>query len=189
LATRCERQQGDKKKKEVVDMKSILKCGAAMLAVASMVGHSWAAGSCARPEEAMALKTAAMQQELMVAALYCNAVSQYNHFVVSYQRELQASDAALLRFFQHGHGGASAYHAYKTGLANDFSLSGLHGMAAFCSTASAHFDASNAQRSLVSFISSQAVRGAEGYRTCDTTVAGGEAVVGSSARLASNRKN
>ncbi|HWA04633.1 MAG TPA: hypothetical protein VG819_14025 [Rhizomicrobium sp.] len=170
-------------------MKSILKGATAGLALVSMVGHAWAAGACARPQEAMALKTAAMQQELMVAALYCNDVSQYNHFVVSFQRELQASDAALMRFFQHGHGGASAYHAYKTALANDFSLSSLHGMVEFCSMANAHFDASNGQQTLALFISSQSVRGAEAYQPCDRTVAGAEAIAGRSARVASNRRN
>ncbi|MBV9692536.1 MAG: hypothetical protein JO261_02430, partial [Alphaproteobacteria bacterium] len=106
-------------------MKTTMKTAAGALALLAMTGQSLAA-SCARAPEALALKTAAMQQQLMVAALYCNDVGLYNRFVVSYQRELQESDAALLGFFQRGHGGSSAYHAYKTGLANDYSLSGLH---------------------------------------------------------------
>ncbi|HVV64630.1 MAG TPA: hypothetical protein VHC42_04125 [Rhizomicrobium sp.] len=152
-------------------MKTMFKTGAAALALLSMADQSWAAG-CARPEEAIALKAAAMQQELMVAALYCNDVAPYNHFVVSHQRELQKSDAMLLRFFVHGHGGAAAYHAYKTGLANDFSLTGLHGMQAFCAMANAHFDAAQnagASVSLASFVSSQTVQGADGYRVCERT--------------------
>jgi hypothetical protein len=35
---------------------------------------------------------------------------------------------------------AAAYHAYKIGLANDFSLSSLHGMQAYCSAANTAFD-------------------------------------------------
>lgn len=170
-------------------MKAMLNGGAAMLALVAMAGQSWAASSCARPEESMALKTAAMQQELMVAALYCNDVGQYNRFVTSFQRELQDSDAALMRFFQHGHGGARAYHAYKTGLANDFSLNGLHGMARFCSMANAHFDASAGGPTLAIFISSQTVSGADGFPACETTVAGEGMVAGRTSRLASSRQN
>jgi len=172
-------------------MKTMLKGAATVLALCGMVGQSWAAGVCARPDEAMALKTAAMQQELMVAALYCNDVGLYNRFVVSYQHDLQNSDAALLSFFEHGHGGASAYHTYKTNLANDFSLSGLHGMQSYCSAANTAFGAAlnpSGASTLAAFIAVQDVD-TEGYRACDTTVAGGEMVTGGSSRYASNRKN
>jgi hypothetical protein len=170
-------------------MKTMLRTGAAALALCAMAGQSWAAGVCTRTVDAMALKTAALQQELMVAALYCNDVAPYNRFVTSYQRELQNSDATLLRYFTHGHGGAKAYHAYKTNLANDFSLTGLRGMQAFCSAANASFDAafSGGARSLGSFISTQSVSGTERVRSCDTTVADRETVAGGSSRLASNR--
>lgn len=150
-------------------MKTMTRLGAAALAMCAMVGQSWAAGSCAMPREAIALKTAALQQELMVAALYCNDVAPYNHFVVSHQGELQKSDAVLMSYFVHGHGGAKAYHAYKTGLANDFSLTGLHGMQAFCATAQAAFDAASSaegQLSLADFVSTQSVAGTEGYAVC-----------------------
>ncbi len=81
-------------------MKSVVKGTATALALWGMVGQALASGACARPSEAIALKTAAMQQELMVAALYCNDVGLYNRFVVSYQHDLQNSDAALLSFFR-----------------------------------------------------------------------------------------
>ncbi len=172
-------------------MRTAMKTAGSVLALFAMVGQSWA-GSCARPTEAMALKTAAMQQELMVAALYCNDVGLYNRFVVSYQHELQDSDAALLGYFQHGHGGSTAYHAYKTALANDFSLSGLHGMQAYCSAANTAFDAAlnpEGQRSLASFISTQRVD-TEGYAACETTTASDEvAGGGGSSRMAANRRN
>jgi hypothetical protein len=170
-------------------MKTLMRTGAAALALCAMVGQSWAAGVCTPARDAMALKTAALQQELMVAALYCNDVGQYNRFVTSYQHDLQESDATLMHYFTHGHGGASAYHLYKTNLANDFSLSGLHGMQAYCSAANASFDAAfgSGGASLASFISTQSVAGTEGIRSCDTTVAGGESVPGGSSRVASNR--
>ncbi len=168
-------------------MKTMLKGTATALALIGMTGQALAGGACARGGEAMALKTAAIQQELMVAALYCNDVQPYNKFVVSYQRELQKSDAALLSFFVHGHGGAAAYHAYKTNLANDFSLSGLHEMTTYCHTAQTAFDAAlgpDGRVTLASFVATQDV-GTEGYRACDTTAA----VTGESSRLASNKRD
>jgi hypothetical protein len=175
-------------------MKVLMKTAGSVLALIAMAGQSLAAGVCAKPGEAMALKTAAMQQELMVAALYCNDVGLYNRFVVSYQHELQDEDAALLTYFQHGHGGSSAYHSYKTGLANDFSLSGLHGMQSFCSAANTAFDAAlnpDGARSLAMFISAQSIRGTDTYSACETesAAAGGEMVTGGSTRLAANRRN
>lgn len=173
-------------------MKTISRSATAALALCAMAGQSWAAGFCAKPEEALALKTAAMQQELMVAALYCNDVGLYNRFVVSYQHELQNSDAALLAYFQHGHGGSTAYHAYKTALANDFSLSGLHGMQSFCAAANTAFDSAlnpDGQRTLAAFISTQRVSGTEAYPACETTTAGGDMVSGGATRMAANRRN
>jgi hypothetical protein len=176
-------------------MNTILKGAGCALALCAMAGQGFAAGMCAKPDEALALKTAAMQQQLMVAALYCNDVGLYNRFVVSYQHELQSSDAALLAYFQRGHGGSTAYHAYKTGLANDFSLNGLHGMASFCAGANAAFDAAlnpSAGQTLAGFLSTQRVRGAEAYPACETTAssaAGGEMVAGGATRLAANRRN
>jgi len=167
-------------------MKVMLKGTATVLALCGMMGQALAAGACARPDEALALKTASMQQELMVAALYCNDVGLYNRFVVSYQRDLQNSDAALLAFFQHGHGGATAYHTYKTNLANDFSLSGLHGMGAYCGAANAAFDTAlnpSISPTLAAFISSQDVN-TEGYRACETSAS--NEVRGGAARYASN---
>ncbi len=179
-------------------MKTVLKYGATLLALSGMAGQALAAGVCARPGEEMALKTAAMQQELMVAALYCNDVAPYNHFVISYQKELQDSDAALLTYFQRadGRAGAAAYHSYKTALANTFSLDGLHGMQAYCAAAQMAFDAAlnaAAPHALASFIATQSVPGTEEFVPCDTIVAGSEMVTGGSSqgqtRLAANRPN
>ncbi len=173
-------------------MRTAMKTAGSVLALFAMVGQSWAAGSCARPTEAMALKTAAMQQELMVAALYCNDVGLYNRFVVSYQHELQDSDAALLGYFQHGHGGSSAYHAYKTALANDFSLSGLHGMQAYCSAAKnrLRLGAQSRRPALARLVHLMQRVDTEGYAACDTTTASDEVTGGGgSSRMASNRRN
>ena len=172
-------------------MRSMWKTGATALALLGMTGQAMAAGICARPEEALALKTAAMQQEMMVAALYCDDVKHYNHFVVSHQRELQDSDAKLMSYFKRANGaraGETAYHAYKTGLANDFSLAGLHGMQAFCTAVNAAFDAAEspaAGPTLVTFISTQSVSGTESYASCEVTAS--VTVVGGSSSPAAKR--
>ena len=89
----------------------------------SMV-QSALADACLRHEEMTALQVAAVQQQLMVAALSCNAISLYNRFVVSYQRDLQTSDEALKAFFlrMNPNDGLADYHAFKTRLANRSSL-------------------------------------------------------------------
>ena len=78
------------------------------------------AAGCANPAEAAALKTAVMQQELMVAALQCHESGAYNRFVIAYRPELQDSDAALKAFFvrRGGEHGEAGYDTFKTKTAN-----------------------------------------------------------------------
>ena len=119
-----------------------LKTGAAAaLALSLVAGNAWAAASCARPQDIKALQAAALQQQLMVAALTCHATADYNRFVTSYRSELLESDHALMNFFlrQDAHKGADGYNAYKTRLANDASLGSLHDPR-FCRSAKIAFD-------------------------------------------------
>lgn len=60
----------------------------------------------------------------MVAALTCHEIRAYNEFVVSHQAALQASDRALMAFFQASNprGGFDDYNLYKTELANGASM-------------------------------------------------------------------
>jgi len=111
---------------------------AAMLAFLGMTTDVWGRGSCAEPRDVEALKTAAMQQELMVAALSCHETHLYNRFVTGYQSDLQRSDAVLRGYFAH-RGGMAAYHAYKTRLANAASLRSLHDIEGYCSRARTTF--------------------------------------------------
>ena len=117
------------------------KTGAAALALSLLAGNAWAAASCARPQDVTALRTAALQQQLMVAALTCHDVADYNRFVISYQSELQKSDKALMNFFlrQDARKGADDYNAYKTRLANASSLRSLRDPK-FCRSAKLAFD-------------------------------------------------
>jgi hypothetical protein len=165
-------------------MRNALKIPAVLCASVAMIGQSFAADVCAKPDEAMALKTAAMQQELMVAALSCDDIGAYNRFVISHQRELQESDATLLNYFQRAsaRGGADNYNAYKTALANDFSLASLRGRQAFCYAADTAFgDAFNARDpSLASFVSAQPVSQPGDYQACGGSGGQIEAVAGGS---------
>lgn len=115
-----------------------LRMCAATFALLGMTTSVWARESCAQPRDVVALKTAAMQQELMVAALSCHETHLYNRFVTGYQTDLQRSDAVLRGYFTH-HGGIAAYHAYKTRLANAASLRSLHDIEGYCSSARATF--------------------------------------------------
>jgi len=99
-------------------------------------------GQCGSREGETALRTAALQQYLMVAALTCQRVSAYNSFVVSHQSELQQSDRALLALFmsRNARTGDADYNAFKTWLANSASMRSLHDPQ-FCVIADAAFGA------------------------------------------------
>ena len=75
----------------------------------------------------MALKTAAVQQQLMVAAFMCHDADVYNRFVQTYQGDLQRSDAVLKSYFVHRDGGRGEadYDTYKTRAANLYARAGF----------------------------------------------------------------
>ena len=126
-------------------MRKIVKTCAAALMLTCMGGNVWAAAAtasgCARPADLNALRTAAMQQRLMVAALSCGESQSYNNFVRSYQKELQDSDKNLQTYFRrvNGRTGTADYHAYKTRLANASSMAVINDMTGYCSSAKASF--------------------------------------------------
>src|SRR5579862_8593306 len=103
-----------------------MRASAALLTAISLSGTAW--GGCVSDADMAALKTAALQQELMVAAFSCHDVALYNRFVRSHQPELIDSDARLKAYFiqrDGGKRGEAAYHTYKTELANSSSLNSL----------------------------------------------------------------
>jgi hypothetical protein len=123
----------------------------------SLTDPAMAAG-CANSAEAAALKTAVMQQELMVAALQCHESGAYNRFVIAYRPELQDSDAALKAFFvrRGGEHGEAGYDTFKTKAANLSALEQARDAHAFCADAHALFEAALANRgSLMSFVDSR----------------------------------
>ncbi len=99
------------------------KATVAGLSLSLIAGTGWAAEICARAPDLVALQVAALQQQLMVAALTCDDVSLYNSFVITYQNDLVASDEALQAFFDRfgDAEGTPAYHSFKTKMANVYS--------------------------------------------------------------------
>jgi hypothetical protein len=112
----------------------------------AVFAHPLSALACNSPRDVAALKTAALQQRLMVAALTCKSTTAYNRFVLAHRAELQRSDADLKAYFiaQGGESGEAAYDTYKTKVAN----LAAHGPAidarAFCASTTEEFDALSA---------------------------------------------
>jgi len=153
-------------------MRKFVKLGATALMLTCMAGNVWAAtaAGCARPEDMSALKAAAVQQRLMVAALSCDAIQLYNSFVTSYQKELQASDRTLQNFFRrlNGRTGEADYHAFKTRLANSSSIQSIGDVQGYCANAEATFaDALNARnKSLRIFLADKPAEAESAYAPC-----------------------
>jgi hypothetical protein len=124
-------------------MRSRAGVGAIALAVMTAATGAIGAPRCASSDEVTAIQAAAIQQQLMVAALTCNQIEHFNAFQTSYSKELRRSDAALERMFRRlyaGHGEAE-YHAFKTRLANDSSIRSIHDNPGYCRDAGMVFDA------------------------------------------------
>ena len=153
-------------------MRKSLKTGAAALMLVCMAGNVSAATAtgCARPEDLSAVKAAAVQQRLMVAALSCDAIQLYNKFVTSYQKELQASDRTLENFFRrlNGRTGTEDYHAFKTRLANASSMQSIGDITGYCSSAKEVFAVAldGAKTSLTNFVSLQKTSADDTFAPC-----------------------
>ncbi|MGQ0741233.1 MAG: hypothetical protein ACT4OG_02900 [Alphaproteobacteria bacterium] len=148
------------------------KLAVAALAAASLAASTaWAAEKCAKSDEMSAMQTAAVQQELMVAALSCNAVTLYNAFVTGYQKELQASDKTLKSLFVRlgGKKGVEDYHAFKTRLANGSSIKSIKNITEFCANAQAAFSAAlgPAKSTLSAFVSGHETDDTAGLTECE----------------------
>jgi hypothetical protein len=138
-------------------------------------GAALAARKCARPKEVTAIQVAAVQQQLMVAALTCHDIASFNAFQTGYARQLRRSDWRLRHMFRrlfHGHG-MKQYHAFKTRLANDASMRSIHDNAAYCQQAGLAFAAalSPDKPSLADFVAGIAVHDDAPVDSCDIRVA------------------
>jgi hypothetical protein len=158
-------------------MRKILKSTATALMLTCMGGDVMAAAnsaSCANSEDMLAVRTAAVQQRLMVAALSCHAIERYNNFVITYQKDLQASDRALQNFFRrlNGQTGVADYHSFKTRLANTSSLQSIRDTS-YCADAQATFDAAltDTKRSLPVFLAGQTTAVDNAFSPCQVVTA------------------
>lgn len=150
----------------------------ALVTSLAMIGSAVAGSSirCAKSTEVTAIQAAAIQQELMVAALTCDQVSKFNAFQTGYNAELRASDATLEKMFKRLYGGGrgtAEYHAFKTRLANDSSIRSIHDNTAYCHLASDIFSAAlTSQRpTLAAFVSSVQVTDDSPIQACELRVA------------------
>jgi hypothetical protein len=126
-----------------------------LLALAAMTAQASAADLC-NPASAAALKTAAIQQELMVAGFTCGAGDIYNRFVLAHRSELQKSDADLMAYFRgRDHGKEAGYDTYKTKAANLAALSSATQGARYCDSTARAFAAASRSPSLKDFVSAQ----------------------------------
>jgi hypothetical protein len=130
----------------------MMRTAMAAIACMGLANPALAAGGCATETEAMALRTAAVQQQLMVAAFMCQGKEDYNRFVQTYGRELRNSDAVLKAYFMRL-GGLVAYDAYKTRAANKSALEQARNDRAFCTLAGQLFAAAlRSQAPLAAFV-------------------------------------
>src|ERR1700744_1669181 len=131
---------------------------AAAISISLFGASAEAASFCTTSGELAALRTAAVQQELMVAGLTCQQIDAYNRFVLAYRPELQRSDADLKAYFvrRDGARGEAEYDTFKTKLANLSSLSDISNGSGFCANTRAAFAmAMQGRQSLASFIADQ----------------------------------
>jgi hypothetical protein len=154
------------------------KAAAAVLAACSMAGEAWAETVCAGAQDLTALQVASVQQQLMVAALACETddVTLYNSFVTTYQQDLITSDEALQAWFlrRAPRSGTDDYHAFKTRMANHFSVRSADDRPGFCRSAERLFHQALAGRkqSLAAFALSQPMAMDADYTVCGDTVKG-----------------
>jgi hypothetical protein len=130
---------------------------ATLLSLSLLSASAQAASLCTSPDEMAALRTAAVQQELMVAGLTCQASDAYNRFVLAYRPELQKSDADLKAYFlrREGARGEAAYDTFKTKLANLSSFSDVTNGNYCANTRAAFALALERHQSLASFVADQ----------------------------------
>ena len=153
-------------------MRKVLRTAVTAIAMCSVTANAWAqSAGCAAPQELAAIKTAAIQQELMVAALSCNATTRYNQFVTTFQSALQDSDRNLRRYFQRteGRGAMAAYHAFKTRMANAASRRSIAHITNFCNAAETNFQTAldTGSHTLASFLLTQPPMESSNYTVCE----------------------
>ena len=125
--------------------KIVLVATAAAAVLLSAAAAAAESKSCLKPEERVSLEIRALQTELMVGALACDAQSDYNAFVVRFRPELARHGKTMIEFFARAYGRASEREAtrYVTRLANLSSLESQSNPNRFCDQTMAKLRASH----------------------------------------------
>lgn len=106
------------------------------------ISTSATAYPCAKSEEMDAIRVRALQTELMMAGLSCNAKNHYNGFVKNNRSELKHYAKSLRSYFERNfsNNAQSEMDEFITKLANDSSKRSLRsGAKSFCSNANTLF--------------------------------------------------
>src|SRR5215471_11912211 len=160
-------------------MKRLFRAGVCTLALVSLCASTALAKhsrstKCAAPAEVTAIAATSVQQELMVAALTCNQIANFNAFQTNFGPELRASDRTLMHMFLRLYGGrgAAEYHAFKTRLANNSEMRSIHGNQDFCTAAGLVFGAALAatKPTLSDFVSGVQVADPSPVNSCQMQV-------------------
>ena len=177
-----------------VSMGRLVGAGLAALTIGLFATSALAApaSQCAKSDELSAIQAAAIQQQLMVAALTCDQITNFNAFQTSFGPELRTSDAKLEHMFKRLFGGGQGeaqYHAFKTRLANDSSIRSIRDNQTYCHAASMVFAAALAAEkpALTDFVAGIPVTDASPVDSCELRVAG--ALVGAPAAVIVPRPN
>lgn len=142
---------------------------------ATLSTAGFAATHCAKGDEVTAIQVAAVQQQLMVAALTCQETANFNAFQIGYRSELRQSDSHLMRMFKRFHGGGRGekeYHAFKTRIANASSMRSIRDNPSYCASAKNVFAAAlvPARPSLANFVSNVEIQERGSIEACELTV-------------------
>ncbi|HEX3809046.1 MAG TPA: hypothetical protein VHW02_05040 [Rhizomicrobium sp.] len=142
----------------------------------AFTGVAQAASQCAKGDEVTAVQAASIQQQLMVAALTCNQITNFNAFQISYGPELRAADATLMKMFKRFYGGShgeAEYHAFKTRVANDSEMRSIHDNPTYCQAATTVFTTAlaPAKPTLAVFVSGVQIMEANPFDSCEIRVA------------------
>ncbi len=148
-----------------------------LLPVSGAAARHVHATRCASPVEVTAIAATSIQQQLMVAALTCSQIANFNAFQTNFGPELRSSDKALMHMFMrlYGSKGAAEYHGFKTRLANNSEMRSIHGNTDYCSAAGLVFAAALAANkpSLSDFVSGVQVADPSPVDSCQMQVATG----------------
>jgi len=158
-------------------MRGFLRTGAIALMLACIGGNAVAEAAglarCATAEDMFAIRAAAVQQKLMVAALSCRATKPYQQFVSDYRQSLMDSDSALQNFFRrlNERTGTADYHSFKTHLANAAAILPSRDALKFCTDAKVTFAAAANAGNLKTFLAHQTTAEDNAFPRCDVRTA------------------